>query len=72
MASLILKMSVSLDGYVAPPQRSTEWSLADRPDGYLLKLWLERPRHCSTTIVMAPTGQTATASATGPSTSAVT
>ncbi|MCW2497327.1 dihydrofolate reductase family protein [Jatrophihabitans sp.] len=34
MASLILKMSISLDGYVAPPDGSTEWSEAGRsPDG---------------------------------------
>ena len=34
MASLILKMSVSLDGYVAPPDGSTDWVAAGRsPDG---------------------------------------
>jgi dihydrofolate reductase len=34
MPSLVLKMSVSLDGYVAPPDGSTEWSVAGRsPDG---------------------------------------
>jgi dihydrofolate reductase len=34
MSSLVLKMSVSLDGYVAPPDGSTDWSTAGRsPDG---------------------------------------
>jgi dihydrofolate reductase len=34
MASLVLKMSVSLDGYVAPPDGSTDWVAAGRsPDG---------------------------------------
>ena len=34
MTSLILKMSVSLDGYVAPPDGSTDWVAAGRsPDG---------------------------------------
>lgn len=34
MRSLILKMSVSLDGYVAPPDGSTDWVAAGRsPDG---------------------------------------
>ncbi len=34
MASLILKMSVSLDGYVAPADGSTDWASAGRcPDG---------------------------------------
>ncbi len=34
MGSLILKMSVSLDGYVAPPDGSTDWVAAGRsPDG---------------------------------------
>jgi hypothetical protein len=28
MASLVLKMSVSLDGYVAPPDGSTDWAAA--------------------------------------------
>jgi dihydrofolate reductase len=32
MASLILKMSVSLDGYVAPTDRSTGWETAGRSD----------------------------------------
>ena len=34
MASLVLKMSVSLDGYVAPIDGSTDWAAAGRsPDG---------------------------------------
>jgi dihydrofolate reductase len=34
MASLVLKMSVSLDGYVAPPDGSAGWEAAGRsPDG---------------------------------------
>jgi dihydrofolate reductase len=34
MASLVLKMSASLDGYVAPPDGSTGWEAAGRsPDG---------------------------------------
>jgi dihydrofolate reductase len=34
MGSLILKMSISLDGYVAPPDGSSEWAAAGRsPDG---------------------------------------
>jgi dihydrofolate reductase len=34
MRSLVLKMSVSLDGYVAPPDGSTDWVAAGRsPDG---------------------------------------
>ncbi len=34
VGSLVLKMSVSLDGYVAPPDGSTEWVTAGRsPDG---------------------------------------
>lgn len=34
MASLVLKMAVSLDGYVAPPDGSTDWATAGRsPDG---------------------------------------
>ena len=48
MASLVLKMSVSLDGYVAPIDGSTDWIAAgdlavaitrlkrERPEGYLL------------------------------------
>ena len=32
MASLVLKMSVSLDGYVAPRDGSTDWSAAGRSD----------------------------------------
>ncbi len=30
MASLVLKMSVSLDGFVAPPDGSTGWEAAGR------------------------------------------
>jgi dihydrofolate reductase len=34
MRSLVLKMSVSLDGYVAPPDGSTDWVAAGRsPEG---------------------------------------
>ena len=34
MNTLVLKMSVSLDGYVAPPDGSTDWAAAGRsPDG---------------------------------------
>jgi hypothetical protein len=29
MASLVLKMSVSLDGFVAPVDRSTDWVAAE-------------------------------------------
>jgi dihydrofolate reductase len=32
MASLILKMSVSLDGYVAPPDGSSDWTAAGRSE----------------------------------------
>ena len=32
MASLVLKMSVSLDGYVAPIEGSTDWIAAGRSD----------------------------------------
>jgi dihydrofolate reductase len=32
MASLVLTMSVSLDGYVAPPDGSTDWSEAGRSE----------------------------------------
>jgi dihydrofolate reductase len=32
MAALVLKMSVSLDGYVAPPDGSSDWSAAGRSD----------------------------------------
>jgi dihydrofolate reductase len=32
MASLVLKMSISLDGYIAPLDKSTDWSLAGRSD----------------------------------------
>src|SRR4051794_12300423 len=32
MASLVLKLSVSLDGYVAPPDGSGEWVAAGRSD----------------------------------------
>jgi len=32
MASVILKMSVSLDGYVAPSDGSTDWVAAGRSD----------------------------------------
>ena len=32
MASLVLKMSISLDGYVAPPDGSGGWKLAGRSD----------------------------------------
>ena len=32
MASLVLKMSVSLDGYVAPPDGSADWVAAGRSD----------------------------------------
>jgi RibD domain-containing protein len=32
MASLVLKMSISLDGYVAPLDGSGEWKLAGRSD----------------------------------------
>jgi len=35
MASLVLKMSMSLDGYVAPPDGSSDWSTAGRSeDGF--------------------------------------
>jgi dihydrofolate reductase len=34
MTSLVLKMSVSLDGYIAPPDGSSDWEAAGRsPDG---------------------------------------
>src|SRR3954452_21504851 len=34
MASLVLKMSVSLDGFIAPPDGSSDWGAAGRsPDG---------------------------------------
>jgi len=32
MASLVLKMSVSLDGFVAPPDGSADWVIAGRSD----------------------------------------
>jgi dihydrofolate reductase len=32
MPSLVLKMSVSLDGYVAPPDGSSDWAAAGRSD----------------------------------------
>ncbi len=32
MASVVLKMSISLDGYVAPPDGSTDWSTAGRSE----------------------------------------
>ena len=32
MASLVLKMSVSLDGYVAPVEGSSDWAAAGRSD----------------------------------------
>jgi dihydrofolate reductase len=32
MASLVLKMSVSLDGYVAPPDGNSDWATAGRSD----------------------------------------
>jgi hypothetical protein len=32
MASLVLKMSVSLDGYIAPVDGSTDWVAAGRSD----------------------------------------
>ena len=32
MASLVLKMSVSFDGYVAPIDGSTDWAAAGRYD----------------------------------------
>jgi hypothetical protein len=32
MASLVLKMSVSLDGYVAPADGSSDWAAAGRSD----------------------------------------
>jgi dihydrofolate reductase len=32
MATLVLKMSVSLDGYVAPPDGSSDWAAAGRSD----------------------------------------
>ncbi len=35
MASLVLKMSVSLDGYVAPPDGSTDWIAAGHSDDAL-------------------------------------
>jgi hypothetical protein len=35
MASLVLKMSVSLDGYVAPPDGSSDWIAAGRSDDVL-------------------------------------
>src|SRR3954447_22013030 len=35
MASLVLKMSVSLDGYVAPSDGSTDWIAAGRSDDAL-------------------------------------
>jgi hypothetical protein len=35
MASLVLKMSVSLDGYVAPIDGSTGWIAAGGPDDAL-------------------------------------
>jgi hypothetical protein len=35
MASLVLKMSVSLDGYAAPTDNSTDWIAAGRSDDAL-------------------------------------
>jgi dihydrofolate reductase len=32
MASLVLKMSISLDGFVAPPDGSSDWAAAGRSD----------------------------------------
>ena len=32
MASLVLKMSVSLDGYIAPPDGSSDWAAAGRSE----------------------------------------
>jgi hypothetical protein len=35
MASLVLKMSISLDGYVAPSDGSSDWIAAGRSDDAL-------------------------------------
>jgi dihydrofolate reductase len=35
MAALVLKMAVSLDGYVAPPDGSTDWAAAGRSEDAL-------------------------------------
>ena len=41
MASLVLKMSVSLDGYVASLDGSTDWIAAGRSDDSTS--WVSRP-----------------------------
>ena len=54
MASLVLKMSVSLDGYVAPMDGSTDWSAAGRsPDG--LSWTLETVSNASAHLIGAAT-----------------
>ena len=57
MASLVLKMSVSLDGYVAPPDGSTDWAAAGRcPDG---ASWtLETVSNAGAHLMGAETGDT--------------
>jgi dihydrofolate reductase len=54
MAPLVLKMSVSLDGYVAPPDGSTDWAAAGRSeDG---AAWtLETVSNASTHLIGAAT-----------------
>ena len=54
MTSLVLKMSVSLDGYVAPLDGSTDWTAAGRSDD--ARSWtLETVRNASTHLVGAAT-----------------
>lgn len=54
MASLVLKMSVSLDGYVAPRDGSTDWITAGRSDD-ALSWTVETVRNASAHLIGATT-----------------
>lgn len=54
MASLVLKMSVSLDGYVAPSDGSSDWEAAGRSDDSA-RWTLETVRNAGTHLIGAAT-----------------
>ena len=53
MALLIMKMSISLDGYFAPADGSSGWEAAGRPDDGAR--WVRETRNAETHLVGAAT-----------------
>jgi len=56
MASLVLKMAVSLDGYVAPPDGSADWAAAGRSED-ALRWTVETAATCSPTAAHGSPGR---------------